>query len=226
MPTKYVELLTYIGKNYSKVFLNDLKKYNIFYKYWIPDKIDDLIERYTESGIMPYWGYVWPSSIALIKFLLKNKDLFNKKDVLDLGCGVGVSSLPIATSCKNITLVDYQVEALFFAKLNFLENLIPLDNVQFINMDWNFFSLNKNFDLIIGADIIYEQSNFYGIKNILLNNLKKEGCLILTEPGRTVSINFLQNLSKYFKQVKIVKEKFVDKHINQTIIIHIFQSLL
>jgi predicted nicotinamide N-methyase len=85
-------------------------------------------------------GYVlWSSSIILSKFLLRNCELTNNKNILEIGAGLALSGLVSSYNAKSVLLTDYN------------ENVV--NNIQF-NIDINSgkYSIN-NTNSLIGSNI-------------------------------------------------------------------------
>ncbi|MGM3125377.1 class I SAM-dependent methyltransferase, partial [Bacillus cereus group sp. BC257] len=60
------------------------------------------------SASWPIFGVVWPSSLVLAHHVL-NLDTNNKR-ILEVGCGIGLSSLLLNEQMANITATDYHPE--------------------------------------------------------------------------------------------------------------------
>jgi len=66
----------------------------------------------------PYWAKVWPSAIALVKVLQTHPSLIRDKKVLELGAGIGLPSLLMASEAKTIQVSDYDSEAVELLRNN------------------------------------------------------------------------------------------------------------
>lgn len=73
----------------------------------------------------PFWGFYWPGGQALTRFILDNRQLFDGKSVLDVGCGCGASSIAaIKAGAKLVTTNDIDAVALQATLLNAKLNVI------------------------------------------------------------------------------------------------------
>ena len=68
--------------------------------------LDDLVNRisddeFGEDERLPYWAELWPSAIALSRFLFKNSSLIKDKNIIELGCGLGLTSLALYSQNRN-----------------------------------------------------------------------------------------------------------------------------
>jgi len=63
--------------------------------------LDDMVNRISDADFeqderLPYWAELWPSAEALSRFLFRNPHLVAGRSVLELGCGLGLTSLSLA----------------------------------------------------------------------------------------------------------------------------------
>ncbi len=155
----------------------------------------DLIspEAFSRDERLPYWADLWTSSLDLASWMLEERAI-NGKAVLELGSGVGLAGIAAARAGARVMLTDYEPDALLFARYNAARNLpdeARRHRVRFVPMDWRAPNLNLKFDMIIGADIVYERRNFDPILSLLQSHLLPGGQVLLTEPDRTIGQAFL-----------------------------------
>ena len=69
---------------------------------------------------MPYWAAVWESALAVGEFIAARDAVSPLSNVkaLDLGCGMGLAGMAMATRGARVTLVDIEQAALLVARLN------------------------------------------------------------------------------------------------------------
>lgn len=101
---------------------------------------------------------VWMSSIAMCLYILDNKDVFNGKEVLELGAGIGLPSQYVRTHtfAKSVTSSD-------IADIDW-EDLDPEDV--------------RRFDVIIAADCMYRCTHKAFIQT-LQKYIKPGGVIVL-----------------------------------------------
>jgi predicted nicotinamide N-methyase len=102
--------------------------------------------------------------------------------VVELGCGLGVPSLVAAACGADVTALDWAPEAVSLLERNAAGNELGLHAVC---ADWRTFE--GEFDLVLGADLLYEQRNADALLD-LLPRLAPE--VLLAEPGRPHSAAF------------------------------------
>ncbi|MBK8878607.1 MAG: hypothetical protein IPN74_08700 [Haliscomenobacter sp.] len=93
-----------------------------------PDHEDVRDER------IPYWAELWPSAVALSRYLLETYPSLEGKNVLELGCGLGLPGIVAGLLGAEVTLTDYLPEPLGFARRNWEQNLSR--PARFELLDW------------------------------------------------------------------------------------------
>lgn len=130
---------------------------------------------------LPYWAELWDSAAGLGAFL-QNRQLFSPDDsVLDLGCGMGLSGTVAAALGARVLFADLEAPALLFARLN---SLPFADRVRARRTDWRTDRLDERFNLILGADILYERKQWDHLEPFWRAHLAPGGQILLGEPGR------------------------------------------
>ena len=173
-----------------------------------PDNIEVIDER------IPYWTELWPSAIALSKYVIDNQSLIEGRNVLEIGCGLALPTI-ISGFCKpkSITASDYLPDALDFVARNWSLNH-DHHTLQTSIIDWrNLFSEPQdavNFDLILASDVIYEKRY---VKDMfeLIRNMPAAIELILSEPGRPIAKEFAQLIATE-KNLKVKTSQIAVSH--------------
>lgn len=166
--------------------------------------IDELLEDVTDADQIPFWADLWPASLGLARYILNNRRLLNKRNVLELGAGVGLAGIAARIAGANVLQTDYSEAALRFARINSLRNGLP--EPQLLLADWRRFPQVGQFDLIIGADILYEKTLHPSLSKLIADALKPDGTLWLADPGRDYALEFVLSLMEHGwhgKQIRI-----------------------
>ncbi|MGA9118752.1 MAG: methyltransferase, partial [Bacteroidota bacterium] len=110
---------------------------------------------------LPYWAELWTAAPALAEWCMASRYVPGAS-VLELGCGLGLPGIAAATAGGRVTMTDYNEDALQFARLNVLVNLHGEEraNVVIAFLDWRAPFFRSRFDVILGADIIYDRKQF------------------------------------------------------------------
>jgi predicted nicotinamide N-methyase len=135
---------------------------------------------------LPYWAELWDSAFGIGLFLVKNPP---SGSVLDLGCGMGLAGMVAAAMGARVVLADLEADALLFAKLNTL----PYSNrVRMRKLNWQVDRLDERFDLILGADVLYDRAQWPFLEDFWKSHLKNDGTVLLAEPGRQSGDMFIE----------------------------------
>jgi predicted nicotinamide N-methyase len=138
---------------------------------------------------MPYWAAVWESATALAEHLVdRDADQpLADKDVLDLGCGMGLVGAAAAMLGARVTLADIDTAGLLFARLN---TLAWATRARVVRCDWHVSDLGAPFDLIAAADVVYDTEQWRPIEAFARRHLGETGVLLLSEPSRPAADGF------------------------------------
>jgi predicted nicotinamide N-methyase len=134
----------------------------------------------------PYWAAHWDASWAIAHVLLDESLL--DRSVLDLGCGLGLTGAVAAARGARVWMADAAPPALLFARLN---TWPWRDRVQVRRLDWRTDRLaGQRFDLIVGADIIYDSEDWPYLDRFWDEHLAVGGRVLLGESGRRTGALF------------------------------------
>jgi predicted nicotinamide N-methyase len=167
-----------------------------------PDRVLDdaaVAEQNPTAGMsipaVPYWAELWDSALGLAAWLATADSPLTASDVnvanttvLDLGCGMGLAGTCAAALGAQVTFADFQTLALLFARLN---SLPWQGRVDARRVDWRHDVLGRKFDLILGADILYERSQWEFLDRFWQAHLSPDGLVALGEPGRQTGEGFI-----------------------------------
>lgn len=145
---------------------------------------------------LPYWAELWDSSIGMGEFLVRRgvagvgrktnsvaprPTAHAPRSVLDLGCGMGLAGTVAAAMGHQVVLADLEPEALLFAQLN---TLPYARRARTRRLNWQTDRLDERFDLILGADVLYERAQWDYLEPFWRAHLNDGGAVLLGEPGR------------------------------------------
>jgi len=149
--------------------------------------------QFEADGRLPYWADLWASSPVLAGHLRQRPGLAGK-DLLELGCGLGLAGIAAAQAGATVVMTDYEEDALEFARFNAATNLDPgeLSRVTIRCMDWRNAEIPERFDIIMGADIAYERRNFEPLLCLVRRLLRPGGTFLLTDPDRDIGRDFIR----------------------------------
>lgn len=142
------------------------------------DPDDAAVEGLSNAELQARFGHltgagdiVWPAGLALTRMLAHCPSFVAEKTVLELGCGLGAVGLTAATAgAKSVVLADYDADVLALAKAGAALNGVD-GKVATTRLDWSLAAVPKPeggpFDVIVGADILYDRSNAVNIARLL-----------------------------------------------------------
>ena len=162
----------------------------------------------------PYWAKVWPSAIALVKVIQKHPSLIRDKTVLELGAGIGLPSLLMASEAKTIQISDYDLEAVELLRKNIAH--LQLQNVQALKLDWNNLPENIDPEVIILSDVNYDPTQFETLTKLIEKFIHQGSTVILSTPQRIMASPFVQKLEGYTieRHEALVDENGIPKEIS------------
>jgi predicted nicotinamide N-methyase len=138
---------------------------------------------------LPYWAELWDSALALATYLTGRVADVAGASVLDLGCGMGLSGAAAAALGAKVVFADLEPPALLFAQLN---SLSYRERVRTRRVDWRADRLGERFDVILGADILYERKQWDRLEPFWRAHLAPGGSVLLGEPGRKTGEMFVE----------------------------------
>ena len=113
---------------------------------------------------------------------LAHRRLWRRLQVLDIGCGGGLMSEPLARLGAKVTAVDTSKESLLVARQHAKEGGLSID---YRNIALEDMSEEKPFDLLCAMEVIEHVSDPLRFLSKAANLLKKEGILVLSTLNRT-----------------------------------------
>jgi predicted nicotinamide N-methyase len=137
---------------------------------------------------LPYWAELWDSARGIGQHLVRSRPPADLS-VLDLGCGMGLAGTVAAAVGHRVLFADLEAPALLFARLN----TVPWrDQVRARRVDWRKNHLGERFDVILGADILYERRQWDHLEPFWREHLNEGGSVLLGEPGRKTGEMFVE----------------------------------
>lgn len=133
------------------------------------------------SASWPMFGVIWPSGVVLAH-LIHNYDTGTKR-ILEIGCGMALSSLLLNKKHADITATDYHPETEKFLQRNTMLNGDKFIAFKRVAWDDKVDQLGL-FDLIIGSDLLYEDKHVDSLSKFIDNHAKPACEVILVDPGR------------------------------------------
>lgn len=133
------------------------------------------------SATWSMFGVIWDSSQVLAHYML-DLELQGKR-ILEVGCGVGLTSLMLNQRDMDITATDRHPEVGQMLKRNTVLNggqIIP-----FVRTGWeDGASRLGRFDIIVGSDLLYERDHLRALAGFIDCHAKRQSEIVIVDPGR------------------------------------------
>lgn len=180
--------------------------------------------------------HIWEAGIVLARFIIYNRDLFFKSEVLELGTGVGIVGIAALkyTKARTVILSDYRDDVLQNAEKNIVKNafahkhvknehyeiknenctLCGLKRGNILNLDWNEYKkFNLQFDIIIASDVIYKGAPLGALASLVKKCLKTNGqAYILVPEKREAVTSFLKEIDRLegvkWERIELLEGKY------------------
>ncbi len=165
------------------------------YRITHPASADALIdeEDFARDERLPYWADIWPSTLALARCVAK-LDLTGKQ-VIELGCGLGIPSIAALSRGGDVLATDHYRAALDFAAYNARSNLGR--ELRTDHLDWRTPPEDlTRFDLALAADVLYDKTNVEPLVDLVPELLEPDGELLLADPRRDYAETFLEAMER------------------------------
>lgn len=115
------------------------------------------------------------------------------KRVLEIGCGIGLTSIVLHNMGIDITASDYHPLARKFLDENILNN--ELSPIKFQTGNWEAENpLLGEYDLIIGSDVLYEPAHAESVSRFIDYHSSIEVEVIIIDPNRGNRANFTKKM--------------------------------
>ncbi|CAN5730231.1 methyltransferase domain-containing protein [soil metagenome] len=149
---------------------------------------------------LPYWAELWPSGIALAAAILADPDAVRGQDVLELGCGVGITAAIALAAGANLLATDYSQESLLLTNITCLRHTGVEPRTMRLNWRGPPSTLLEGhphgFPVVLAADVLYERRDIEPLLDLFDRIVAPGGVLWLAEPGRPPASIFLETASR------------------------------
>ncbi len=163
-----------------------------------PPSAEDLIDEdeFADDERLPYWAEVWPSGRVLCG-LVAEMDLTGRT-VIELGAGIGTGAMVAAMRGATALSTDWYPSAVEFSAWNAAN--LGLD-MQALVVDWreppDEVTERAPWDLVIGADILYEARNGTALGALIPRLCGPTTEVIIADPRRPDARAFVQAMQDH-----------------------------
>ncbi len=158
-------------------------------------------EEYIQN--FPLWIKVWEASIVLSEHLA-GLNIDKEMNILELGVGMGLTGLVLGAMGYNVTITDFNEDALKLLQKNIDHN--GLETVQKKKLDWYAPDLERKYDIICGSELVCKENAMEPIVDLLHKYLKPEGFVYLAHDiRRNTMIKFVEKVKENFDTKIMIK---------------------
>jgi len=186
------------------------------FEFFVPKSLDSFLNKDDMFNEFPLWSKIWEASIVLASHI-SAMPVNPQRHLLEIGCGVGVVGIVAAYWGHRVTMTEYNLDSLNFARANAHvnhtgESLLP----EIVELDWTKPVLEGRFDMVMGSEVVYKEEYFEPLLGLFRRYLKPDGEIILAEGLRKTSLTFFERMSEIFEieaQKKILRSKGKEKRV-------------
>ena len=165
------------------------------FRFIVPGSIERFIDPEDPLQDFPLWAKIWYAG-AVLAGHLNNMPVETGKRLLEIGAGIGVAGVVAAVAGHDVTLTDYNTDALNFARAN--AHINNCSHVQVDRLDWKKPDLEGRFDTIVGSEVIYRTEDVLLLLHLFQRYLKPDGRVILAEEMRKTIDSFYRQMDPYY----------------------------
>ncbi|KAL6265176.1 hypothetical protein P5V15_005261 [Pogonomyrmex californicus] len=179
-----------------------------------------LIEHSMSTELNLVGLQVWRGAFLLADYILSHPDSFRNQIILELGSGVGLTSIIASYLAKQIICTDINVGGILnLIERNFVRNSMyvksgfHIEEVNFLNLEWpkKLEERLQSASVILAADVIYDDKitdGFVRTLTKLLYTKKKKTVYVALEKRYVFTIADLETTAPMFEEFLRCVEKY------------------
>jgi SAM-dependent methyltransferase len=141
--------------------------------------------RFEHDEYLPYWAEFWPAARLLAERVAAWPEPppgTAAPRVLEIGCGLGLVGLAALLRGYNVTISDYDADALEFVTESARRSGLPAPRTQIV--DWRGTYPELTSDRILAAEVLYEARSIRPVADFLARHLRPGGYALLVDACR------------------------------------------
>ena len=121
------------------------------FSFFLPESLDTFIDLQDIFHDFPLWAKLWEASLVLADYTAR-LHVEPDRNFLEIDCGLGLVGIVASSFGHNVTMTEYNPDALNFARANALLN--NASTIDIMALDWGNPQLQGSFDTIMGSEIM------------------------------------------------------------------------
>lgn len=143
------------------------------------------------SATWPLFGVIWASGEVLAHHMFDHE--IEGLRILEVGCGIALTSLVLNQRGADITATDYHPEVGAFLLENVALN--QGEAIPFVRTGWGDADSGLGeFDLIVGSDLLYEREHVGLLAGFIDQHAKPHCEVVIVDPGRGQHARFSKKM--------------------------------
>jgi predicted nicotinamide N-methyase len=185
-----------------------------------------LLELSDRLDAFPFGLLLWESAPALATALAERCPDLTGRRVLEIGAGTGLPGMVAAYLGAEVVAIDHSASAVALARRNAAENGVA--GIHNVEADWTRFGSPEPFDLILGADVLYDRDAHGIVLDVVTRCLAPDGRVLFADPSRQDTPLFIRRLEESFEVVRTAREEpvLVPSSGLQTVVVTILDGTL
>jgi predicted nicotinamide N-methyase len=165
------------------------------YRLLVPRRLEPFLDPQDELQRFPLWAKLWPASVVLAEWVARRRPDADKT-MLEIGAGLGLTSIVAAACGHRIILSEINPDALRFARASAALNRCPDFNA--IALDWNHPEAVGRFDCVIGSEVAYRPADIPVLLKLFQTCLTPGGEIVLAGEVRRTTEAFFRQMAEFF----------------------------
>ena len=165
------------------------------FRFLVPGSIERFIDFEDPLRAFPLWAKIWHAGVVLAGHL-SSMPVDPDKKFLEIGSGIGVIGIVAAEAGHNVTITDYNADALSFARAN--THINNCRHIKVDRLDWKQPDLDGHFDYIVGSEVIYRKEDISLLQQLFQQYLNPDGKVLLVEEMRETVSEFCRQMDRHY----------------------------
>jgi predicted nicotinamide N-methyase len=162
-------------------------------------------EQFEREEFLPYWAELWPSGVALARYVAGH--VREGTSVLELGCGLALPSIAAAVAGARVLATDWSPEAIVVAAENARRNGLEVETARCSWADPAQLVARAPWDVVLAADVLYEGRDVPLLLELLPRLVDGRGEVLVADPRRPRLDAFLEAAAERWHVETVVEQE-------------------